>query len=115
MQIMAFLPIRLSPSPSPTVVVVLPSPAGVGLIAVTRISFPSALSFCRAMKSGGDLGLVMAVGNEILKRNAKLLADLLDWLLVRRAGDLDIGFVLSHGVVVLFPTRPHLPCGLGHE
>ena len=28
-------------SPRPTVVVVLPSPAGVGLIAVTRISFPS--------------------------------------------------------------------------
>jgi hypothetical protein len=42
MQIMAFLPIRLRPSPSPTVVVVLPSPAGVGLIAVTRISLPSA-------------------------------------------------------------------------
>jgi hypothetical protein len=34
-------PIRLSASPSPTVVVVLPSPAGVGLIAVTRISLPS--------------------------------------------------------------------------
>jgi hypothetical protein len=41
MQIAAFLPIRFSPSPRPTVVVVLPSPAGVGLIAVTRISLPS--------------------------------------------------------------------------
>ena len=34
-------PIRFNPSPKPTVVVVFPSPAGVGLIAVTRISFPS--------------------------------------------------------------------------
>jgi hypothetical protein len=48
MQIMAFLPMRFRPSPRPTVVVVLPSPAGVGLIAVTRISLPSALSFCRS-------------------------------------------------------------------
>ena len=61
---------------------------------------------------GGDLRLVMTVGNEILKRNAKLLANLLDRLLVRRAGNLDIGLVLSHGVVFLFPTWPHLPCGL---
>jgi hypothetical protein len=42
-QIIAFLPMRLRPSPRPTVVVVLPSPAGVGLIAVTRISLPSFL------------------------------------------------------------------------
>ncbi len=41
-QIAAFLPIAFRPSPRPTVVVVLPSPAGVGLIAVTRISLPSA-------------------------------------------------------------------------
>src|SRR5260370_19639893 len=40
-QIIVFLPMRLSASPRPTVVVVLPSPAGVGLIAVTRMSFPS--------------------------------------------------------------------------
>src|ERR1700727_1595881 len=40
-KIIVFLPIRLSASPKPTVVVVLPSPAGVGLIAVTRMSFPS--------------------------------------------------------------------------
>jgi hypothetical protein len=40
MQIIAFLPILLSPSPRPTVVVVLPSPAGVGFMAVTRIYFP---------------------------------------------------------------------------
>ena len=30
----------VEPIPRPTVVVVLPSPAGVGFIAVTRISFP---------------------------------------------------------------------------
>ena len=41
MAIMAFLPILLRPSPRPTVVVVLPSPAGVGVMAVTRISLPS--------------------------------------------------------------------------
>ena len=41
MQMAAFFPMRLRPSPRPTVVVVLPSPAGVGLIAVTRIRWPS--------------------------------------------------------------------------
>ena len=45
MQTAAFFPMALSPSPNPTVVVVLPSPAGVGLIAVTSIKFPSGLSF----------------------------------------------------------------------
>ena len=51
MQTIAFLPMRLSPSPRPTVVVVLPSPAGVGLIAVTRISLPSLLPFTDLMNS----------------------------------------------------------------
>jgi len=37
---MVFRPMRFSASPRPTVVVVLPSPAGVGEIAVTRISLP---------------------------------------------------------------------------
>ena len=37
----AFLESLPKACPSPTVVVVFPSPAGVGLIAVTRISFPS--------------------------------------------------------------------------
>src|SRR3984957_6519537 len=40
-QMIVFLPMRLSASPRPMVVVALPSPAGVGLIAVTRMSFPS--------------------------------------------------------------------------
>ena len=40
-QIIAFLPMLQSPSTKPTLVVVFPSPAGVGEIAVTRISLPS--------------------------------------------------------------------------
>ncbi len=48
-QIIAFLPIRFSASPRPTVVVVLPSPAGVGLIAVTRISLPLGRLFSVSM------------------------------------------------------------------
>ena len=39
--ISAFLPMWRSASPKPTVVVVFPSPAGVGLIAVTKISLLS--------------------------------------------------------------------------
>ena len=50
MQTTAFFPIRLSPSPRPTVVVVFPSPAGVGLIAVTRISLPCFFPLSPAMK-----------------------------------------------------------------
>ena len=57
MQTAAFLPMAFSPSPRPTVVVVLPSPAGVGLIAVTRISLPSALPWIDAMKSAEILAL----------------------------------------------------------
>ena len=39
-----FLPWRARASANPTVVVVLPSPAGVGLIAVTKMSLPGACS-----------------------------------------------------------------------
>jgi hypothetical protein len=42
-QSIAFLPMWLSASVRPTVVVVLPSPAGVGVIAVTRMSLPFGL------------------------------------------------------------------------
>ena len=47
-QIMTFFPNLVNACPNPTVVVVLPSPAGVGEIAVTKISFPAFLSktFC---------------------------------------------------------------------
>jgi len=39
-----FFPSFAMASPRPTVTVVFPSPAGVGLMAVTSISFPSSLS-----------------------------------------------------------------------
>ena len=48
-QMIVFLPIRFKASPKPTLVVVFPSPAGVGLIAVTKINFPSFL-FCSVSK-----------------------------------------------------------------
>ncbi len=57
-QITAFLPMLLSASPRPTVVVVLPSPAGVGVIAVTRISLPSFLPLSDSMYSSEILALV---------------------------------------------------------
>ena len=44
-------------SPRPTEVVVLPSPAGVGLIAVTRTSFPSGLSLIFSQRSSVSLAL----------------------------------------------------------
>ncbi len=57
MQIAAFLPIAFRPSPRPTVVVVLPSPAGVGLIAVTRIRWPSGRSASDLMNSSDTFAL----------------------------------------------------------
>ena len=42
---MDFFPILFNPSLRPTEVVVFPSPAGVGVIAVTKISFPFFLFF----------------------------------------------------------------------
>ncbi len=72
MQTMACLPMRFSPSPSPTVVVVLPSPAGVGLIAVTSTSLPSGCRPARARDELlGDLGLVMAIGQDIRPAQAQ--------------------------------------------
>ena len=52
-QTAAFLPIAFRPSPRPTVVVVLPSPAGVGLMAVTRIRWPS-FSFASDLMNASD-------------------------------------------------------------
>ena len=57
MQTVARWPMRFSASPRPTVVVVLPSPAGVGLIAVTRTSFPSGRCRRPSMKSREILAL----------------------------------------------------------
>src|ERR1700726_612035 len=56
-QIAARLPRRFSASPRPTVVVVLPSPAGVGVIAVTRISLPSGRPLRPAIASSDSFAL----------------------------------------------------------
>jgi len=56
---MAFLPILARACPNPTVSVVLPSPAGVGVIAVTRISLPSFLSFIFSDNAGEIFALYL--------------------------------------------------------
>ena len=57
-----FFPILFKPSLRPTDVVVFPSPAGVGVIAVTRISFPSGL-FCKVSKySKLTLAICLPIG-----------------------------------------------------
>ena len=48
-------PESVSASASPIEVVVLPSPAGVGLIAVTRISLPGAAPACRWLSQCGSI------------------------------------------------------------
>jgi len=53
----ALFPSLPNASPRPTLVVVFPSPAGVGLIAVTRISFPSFLSETRRISSSESFAL----------------------------------------------------------
>jgi hypothetical protein len=77
------------------VVVVLPSPAGVGLMAVTRISLPSRASGrgqgLRVHKGQGQLGLVVAVGDEVFFGNAQsLLRQFGDAAHAGQAGDLDV-------------------------
>ena len=56
---MARLPMRFSPSQRPMLVVVLPSPAGVGVMAVTRISLPGGLPSRRWKKSSEILALCL--------------------------------------------------------
>ena len=56
-QTIDFFPILFRPSFKPTDVVVLPSPAGVGLIAVTKINFPSGLDLLFSIKSKFILNL----------------------------------------------------------
>jgi len=55
----ARLPRALRASVTPMVVVVLPSPAGVGVMAVTRISFPGLRSFTSRAKSRDTLALCL--------------------------------------------------------
>src|SRR5688572_32609281 len=57
MATMARLPILRKASPRPTVVVDLPSPAGVGVIAVTSTSMPSAPARSRSIVSMRTLAL----------------------------------------------------------
>ena len=72
-------------------VVVLPSPAGVGVIAVTRISLPSGAVLQRADVVEGELRLVVAVGDQMLRRDAEaVLGDIEDRALRGRPRDVDI-------------------------
>ena len=54
----AFFPILFKPSARPTDVVVFPSPAGVGLMAVTRMSLP-VLIFSSLISFNGSLALYL--------------------------------------------------------
>ena len=54
-------------------VVVLPSPAGVGVIAVTRISLPSGLVLEAVDVVERDLRLVVAVGDQVLGLDPELV------------------------------------------
>ena len=72
-------------------VVVLPSPAGVGVIAVTRISLPSGAVLQRADVVEGELRLVVAVGDQMLRRDAEaVLGEIEDRALRGRPRDVDI-------------------------
>ena len=76
-------------------VVVLPSPAGVGVIAVTRISLPFGLSLQRLDVVHRHLGLVVAVGLEIFRRDAELfLGDVHDRPLLGGLRNFDVGLRL---------------------
>ena len=101
---------RFSASPRPTVVVVLPSPAGVGLIAVTRISLPSGRRLGVARQSSEILRLVVAVGLERVVGDAEPRGDLRDGQQLRLLGDLDVG---PHGSPL--PKRQREVVGDGRE
>ena len=75
---MAFLPIAFSASPKPTVVVVLPSPAGVGEIAVTRISLPSGRDLHAGDQRVRKLRLVVTIRLEVVGVDAEPLLGELD-------------------------------------
>ena len=50
----------------------------------------------RGDEFGRNLRLVVAVGQQVFRRDGELGADLHDQLLLRRAGDLDVGFHFGH-------------------
>ena len=68
--------------------VVLPSPAGVGLMAVTRISLPSGLSALASLWF--SLGLVVAVGDDVLALQAQLGGNFGDGLHFGGLGNFDV-------------------------
>ena len=82
-----FFPSRWRASARPTLVVVLPSPAGVGLMAVTRMSFPFRGASRRGQ--GVHLGLIAAVVLQQVLFQARLGRDLGDGQQLCRLGDLD--------------------------
>ena len=103
-QITVRRPIRFNASPRPIVVVVLPSPAGVGEMAVTRISLPRLRRQCR-QGLGTHLRLEGAVAIERLGREPGDGADRLDGFQGRAARD--VGVVRHDGS--LGWTGPHYP------
>ena len=87
---MAFLPMALRPSPRPTVVVVLPSPAGVGLMAVTRMSLPGLRLPMSLHRLERQLGLVGPVLQQLVAGDSDLRSHVLNGLHLGLACDLDI-------------------------
>ena len=87
-QATGFLPITPSPWVSPTSVVVLPSPALVGVMPVTQISLPSWVVFRRSSTESADLGLVAAVGLDLVRLEPRLAGDRFDRLEYGFLGDL---------------------------
>src|SRR5688572_31907263 len=83
---------RLRPSLRPTEVVVLPSPAGVGLIAVTRISLPSGLSAWVTIQSIAILALVRPYGSSASSGMPSLAAiSPIGFILAWRAISISVG------------------------
>ena len=69
-----FLLILLSASPNPTVIVDFPSPAGVGLMEVTKIKCPSALSFDRLIPEKLIFALYFPYSSKSSSLRSNLLA-----------------------------------------
>ena len=82
-------------SPSPTVIVVFPSPAGVGLMAVTRINFPSSLSLTLLMYSSDILALYFPYNS----RSSSLMPHLAATFLI---GSITASCAISMSVFIMF-------------
>ena len=107
-QATAFLPIRFIPSVRPTEVVVLPSPAGVGLMAVTRMSLPSGLSKRDSMYPGSIFALVLPKGIKAVSGISSFLAiSLMDCVFAFRAISISL-INLSNANILLTSEEDHL-------